>query len=329
WLIDKGARYYRRTNWVSDPEVPTVQTNSATSILFASAKLNGTIVTSGSSHVDQQGFDWGRTSACSDGWLEGNVSGDNFSAMLIGLQGSTTYYFKARAHNSVGWDSGSVVSFKTDPMPANPEYIIDTGQTGTSYTGTWKVSGGDDPYGENSLYGRDGATYTWSYNYLPAGVYTVSAWWTAMSSRTEQAPYTIYHDGGSSQVVADQTVNGGQWNTLGQFYFDGDASVKLVGNDVYPISFCADAIKFSLTQTNQTPIAVIDSISPQASAEGQSVSFSGHGTDDDGRIDSYLWTSSLDGTLSSSASFSTTNLSQYGNQQHQRTGSGQPKPGDY
>jgi len=60
---------------------------------------------------------------------------------------------------------------------------------------------------------------------------------------------------------------------------------------------------------NNPPTAFIDSISPNPATQGQSISFSGHGTDSDGSIVAYNWRSSIDGQLSSSASFSTSGLS--------------------
>ncbi|MDC0526867.1 PQQ-binding-like beta-propeller repeat protein [Euryarchaeota archaeon] len=64
--------------------------------------------------------------------------------------------------------------------------------------------------------------------------------------------------------------------------------------------------------TSYQPTASIDSISPQIAELDGSVSFSGSGSDSDGTISEYKWTSSIDGSLSTSASFSTADLS-FGN----------------
>ncbi|MBC8273818.1 MAG: hypothetical protein H8E40_02460 [Chloroflexi bacterium] len=61
---------------------------------------------------------------------------------------------------------------------------------------------------------------------------------------------------------------------------------------------------------NQPPTAYIDVVSPANAALGESVSFTGHGVDPDGNIGAYNWRSSLDGDLSTSASFKTSSLSQ-------------------
>jgi hypothetical protein len=61
---------------------------------------------------------------------------------------------------------------------------------------------------------------------------------------------------------------------------------------------------------NQPPIAYIDVASPSNATLGETVSFTGHGVDSDGSIAAYNWRSSLDGDLSTSASFTTSSLSQ-------------------
>ena len=61
---------------------------------------------------------------------------------------------------------------------------------------------------------------------------------------------------------------------------------------------------------NQPPTAYIDVVSPANISLGATVSFTGHGVDPDGSIGAYNWRSSLDGDLSTSASFETSSLSQ-------------------
>jgi hypothetical protein len=47
--------------------------------------------------------------------------------------------------------------------PDSSVKIVDTGEAGTSFTGTWGVSGGTPAYGAASLFARDGATYTFEF----------------------------------------------------------------------------------------------------------------------------------------------------------------------
>jgi hypothetical protein len=62
--------------------------------------------------------------------------------------------------------------------------------------------------------------------------------------------------------------------------------------------------------SNQPPTAYIDLVSPDNAILGETVTFTGHGVDPDGSIGAYNWQSSLDGDLSTSASFTTSSLSQ-------------------
>ena len=62
--------------------------------------------------------------------------------------------------------------------------------------------------------------------------------------------------------------------------------------------------------SNVPPRAYIDSISPDDALAGELVSFDGHGTDTDGTVVAYRWRSSIDGELSSKASFETSELSE-------------------
>ncbi len=48
--------------------------------------------------------------------------------------------------------------------------IIDNGDSGTSFTGSWSVSEGENPYGSNSVYGTDGETYTWEFSGLAPSI---------------------------------------------------------------------------------------------------------------------------------------------------------------
>lgn len=63
------------------------------------------------------------------------------------------------------------------------------------------------------------------------------------------------------------------------------------------------------TAENQPPTAYIDSISPGGAMEGQAMTFTGHGTDADGTVVAWRWSSSIDGQIGTAASFTTSSLS--------------------
>lgn len=310
-LVDWGCRFYRRDNWAAGTTVtvPSAQTNTAGSITQTSATLKGAVVSDGGASIDSRGFAWGTSSACDDGWIDGTTS-TTFSGKLSGLNPDSRYYFKAMAHNSKGWGSGQVRSFVTGAIVSDgSEIIVDNGSSGTSSTGTWGVSGGTGSYGSNSLWARDGATYTWRFTPPSAGTYEVHMWWTEFSSRSAAVPVAISHAGGTASQTVNQQTDGGQWNLLGTYTFDRTGSVKLTATGSYPTSNCADAVKFvPVKSDNQSPVATIDSITPSSAQAGQEVTMVGHGIDN-GSVTAYQWSSSLDGVLGSTATLITSGLS--------------------
>jgi hypothetical protein len=80
-----------------------------------------------------------------------------------------------------------------------------------------------DCLGDDNLYAAkgDGSRKVRFHPRLPAGTYRVSAWWSAYHNHATDAPYTIAHTGGPTTVTQDQQRNGGRWNLLGTFTFDG------------------------------------------------------------------------------------------------------------
>jgi hypothetical protein len=65
----------------------------------------------------------------------------------------------------------------------------------------------------------------------------------------------------------------------------------------------------SVPTPNQPPEATIISITPNPAQKGTVVTFRGLGTDSDGQVIAYKWTSSLDGAFSTSATFNSSTLS--------------------
>ena len=107
------------------------------------------------------------------------------------------------------------------------DIIIDNGAPGTSFTGSWPVSGGTQPYGANSVWSRNGTTFTWTMTGEPVGTYDVHMWWSGWSSRASSVPVAINHAGGTAQLTINQRLNAGQWNRLGTYVFNGNGSVTI------------------------------------------------------------------------------------------------------
>jgi lysophospholipase L1-like esterase len=196
------------------------------------------------------------------------------------------------------------------------EVIIDNGDSRTSFTGVWEVSGAVNPFdptkpGATSVWSRDGATYTWTFTPSTAGTYQVSMWWTQYTSRSTSIPVSIEHSGGTAIVSVNQRINGGKWNVLGSYPFSAGVSYRVrITAQPGPSSTCADAVRFVSASTgNQAPVAAINSIDPRVVTPGSVVSFSGSGSDADGTVTAFEWTSDINGLLSQQAAFSSASLS--------------------
>jgi len=87
----------------------------------------------------------------------------------------------------------------------------------------------------------------------------------------------------------------GKERRSGDWILFGDPTLKLEFTGVAPV--------------NKAPVAIIDAVSPNHAEKGTTVYFNGHGTDSDGEIVGYSWRSSLDGELSTTATFGTQSLS--------------------
>ncbi len=148
------------------------------------------------------------------------------------------------------------------PPPSDTEtIIIDNGHAGTSYSGTWGISGGSSSYGSESLWSRDGSWYKWSFTPSFSGSYNVSMWWTSYSSRASSIPVNIETAGGLSTVYINQQQNGGQWNSLGSFVFKAGVTYSItITSQPDPASTCADAVKLIYQPDTNPPPPASESI---------------------------------------------------------------------
>lgn len=114
-------------------------------------------------------------------------------------------------------------------------------------SGTVKESSASDEYLSSSYYlDVTGQWATWTTPANLIGNYEVWVWWTIAGTRDNAAKYEIF-DGAvlKNTVIKNQTVNGGQWISLGTYNFAGAAkgSVKLT-RSANGTSTSADAVKF-------------------------------------------------------------------------------------
>jgi lysophospholipase L1-like esterase len=185
------------------------------------------------------------------------------------FESGTTYDVRVTAQPGPSSTSADAVRFVLVSTNSDPTVIIDNRSTKTSSTGTWSVSGAANFYGVDSVYSRDGNTFTWHFTPTQSGTYEVSLWWTQWASRSTTVPVAIEDDSGVTTVTVNQRVNGGQWNSQGQFYFESGTTYDVrVTAQPGPSSTSADAVRFVLVSTNSDPTVIIDNRSTKTSSTG-------------------------------------------------------------
>lgn len=143
----------------------------------------------------------------------------------------------------------SYLASSPDEFPDEPLIIDNLDVQNTVSTGTWKVSSGKNPYADNSVYGQNGATFTWSYASPDTGVKDVFIWWTYHSTRSTAVPVSIESESGVKVIKINQQQNAGKWVKLGQYKFlEGhtyDITLKTTEGSK---TICADAVKIYTPQ---------------------------------------------------------------------------------
>jgi uncharacterized repeat protein (TIGR02543 family) len=220
--------------------------------IMATAGSGGSISPSGSVSVNHGSSETFIISA-SNGYHIVDVEVDGASI------GATASY----AFSNVTANHSIDAAFASDSLP--DEIIIDNNDPGTSYTGLWQASKGSQYYGINSLWARDGATYTWQMSKQPTGIYEVYMWWSESKTRTMNIAVDIIHRDGTTRVYINQQRNAGRWNSLGQYFFDSAGRVTIIAVNGSNVSTCADAVRFR--PVNSIPTETIIDNSDAATAQ--------------------------------------------------------------
>jgi len=167
-----------------------------------------------------------------------------------------TFQFNAAsAYVEVARISGvvSADAIRFEPVSRTNEIVIDNrDQANTSSTGQWKVSAGPNPWGANSEYSSNKATFRWTPTIASNGSHKVYAWWTYHNKRATKAPYVIRHTGGTDTVTVNQRNSslGGRWNLLGTYPFKPGSAAYIELRRVTGV-VNADAVR--LVTTGSTP----------------------------------------------------------------------------
>ena len=122
-----------------------------------------------------------------------------------------------------------------DGIVDNADYdfsVIDTWDTDNTAPGFF---GSDYRYHD---IGSGAATAIWDAELTDGpGDYEVFTWYPIDENSAINAPFTINHGGVSETVQVDQSTNGGDWVTLGIYYFDGLGSETARSYDVLDDSY--------------------------------------------------------------------------------------------
>ena len=130
------------------------------------------------------------------------------------------------------------------------ELTIDNNDSQFSTVGVWESSSHSSGYYDSNYQyapsGDGSMQASWDFDVPSAGKYEFFAQWTSHSNRALNAPYFIYNNGELiTRVEVDQTVEGGELNSLGVYELEeGSLKIRLT-NDAsgYVI---ADAVKISI-----------------------------------------------------------------------------------
>ena len=146
---------------------------------------------------------------------------------------------------------------------------------------------------------------------------TLTAVFVQQPSSTVRLTINVSGSGNTNPAVGDHDYNmGSTVKVTAQPNINWSFNCWLLNNNnvsttpEYPLTMNGDYSLVAVFQPqNFPPSAVIDSIGPNSSSAGQKVTLVGHGDDPDGVVTGYRWVSNIDGLLSTSPNFSTTNLS--------------------
>ena len=141
---------------------PTVSTNSATNVSETSARLNGNWSANGA--FTSTWFEYSATyskvangTGITTNMVAQGLDSGTMNQTITNLNPNTTYYFRAWASNSYGYDEGSILSFATDDdgsqNGSEPDVVTNNAINITEDSATLKATIDSD----------DGATYWFEY----------------------------------------------------------------------------------------------------------------------------------------------------------------------
>lgn len=212
----------------------------------------------------------------------GSTGGTTHQQTGFATSNGSSYTRYVRCIDSSGNAStaSTVISFSV--AADTPELILDNTSSGATQSGSWSVSTFyPGYYGSNYHYAPDatGHWFQWSGTLAP-GTYQVYAQWPNGGDRPTDSVYQITHSGGTANVPADQTANGGQWNLLGTYAFGSTGTVRLLSSANGTDGTAADAIRFYASAADTTPPTTTISTSDPSAISTDGLTVIGTASDD-------------------------------------------------
>ncbi|MEU1723335.1 DNRLRE domain-containing protein [Nonomuraea sp. NPDC005692] len=180
----------------------------------------------------------------------------------LGLQTNRTVTSAGgSSQRALDWDyypDGKLKTHSDNGVPLGLDVVLednsDTGQVVA--TGSWTPTSaanitGPQVAASTGFVGYDYATapagtgqssFTWNLTTPTAGTYRVAVQYPSGATATN-AKYTVKHDGGTADVVVDQTKNAGTWVELGSYTFTAGTAHSITLTDAANGTLAADAVK--------------------------------------------------------------------------------------
>ncbi len=141
YAVSTSKTYYgEQVTFTTLPVVPTLSTDSTTSVTGSSATTGGKITVTGGAEIIDRGICYGTTQepTIENDFVASESEENEFSIELTELEGNTTYYVRAYATNSAGTAYGDQTSFTTDiALPTVTTASVST------IDKTYAISGGE------------------------------------------------------------------------------------------------------------------------------------------------------------------------------------------
>lgn len=232
-------------------EAPTVSTQAASNITSSSAKVSGTITSTGGSPITEAGFIYQAEGDYNTKQVQVQVTSGAFTYELNNLEPDTKYYVKAYARNKNGEGEGAIVNFTTKSGKPQVSTVSSSNVSSQTATVTGKIiSDGGFPITECGIcYSTTNKKPTISDDYITAtatsGQYNCNLTGLSPSTKYYARAYArningIEYDyaainftttnGMPSIIISQQPAyNGSNVTVYGQITSDGGADIEYYG----------------------------------------------------------------------------------------------------